>query len=375
MRRMTETTADDARHRAVPVAGLRLDAVGGLLWLSLAAWVVYTGRTPQEAAPVRDLLLMMAVVYVLARLVTRLHSWVVPAVLLGLGTLVAAWTIGAVLSGSGDDPFGYDNATGAFALAAVAAGLMVFARVRNAEARATVLCATAACGLVPWMIIAITSALLTLVLPVALVARDLGSRVRGVIVQSAVAALVVLAGTAAVGATYDGRGWVDWIVMQTLSGNRAQLWSEALELVAEHPMTGVGTNRFARESPTARGDADLGWAHNDYLQLAAETGLPGLALALALLLWVFARLWFGQRDSGTGVAAAGLAVLSIAASIDYVWHFPAVAMATAALAGSGTGAVAAVRTVPSTSRHRERRIDATVAGDAFWPQQPEHGHH
>ena len=318
-------------------AAVALDLLGVALWLALAVWVTRVARTPAEAAPVRDLLLMMGAVYALARLLTVVQLWFVPAALLTAGTVTAVWSIGEVFSGAGGSLLGYANAAAAFQLACVAAGLMAVARLRNPDLRVLAAAGTLACAFAPWLNTAITSALLALVLPVALVARHLGWRVRGVVVWSAVAALAVIAGTTAVAATYDGKGPLDWLVAQTLSGNRGQLWAEALDAAVANPMEGVGTSRFSQVSGTAGADLDLRWAHNAFLQIAAETGFPGMALALSLLVWAFTRLWVGGRDAATGVAAAGLAAMVVAASIDYVWHFPAVALATAAIAGAGGG--------------------------------------
>jgi O-antigen ligase len=379
MRSVTETV-NDAGRRSVRVTTVGLDMVGAVLWLALMVWVMRVARTPAAAAPVRDLLLVMGAVYTLSRLIVVLNAWIVPAGIVAVGTVTAVWSIGGLFGGVGSSVFGYANAAAAFHLACVAAGLMAVARLRNADARNAAVCGVIACGLVPWLSAAITSALMVLVLPVALLGRHLGTRVRNVIGWSAVAALAAVGCTAAVAATYDGDGVVDWVVAQTLSGNRGQLWQEAFDMMVANPAEGVGTNQFAQASLTARGDFDLRRAHNEFLQLGAETGLPGLGLALALLLWVFARLWVGPRDAGTAVAAAGLAAMSVAASIDYIWHFPAVALCTAALAGSGGGAGHGHGLPVPARRHRARRgnrepwVDTTLAGDALWPRKLDGGH-
>ena len=349
--------------------GLVVDLLGILVWVALLTWVVSSARTPDAAAPMRDLLLLVLGTYVLARLVSRLHRWAVPAVVAAAATVAAVWHLGGMLSVINVDPLRYANASAALYLTGCASALLVVTRARRREVRTAATCAAAVCGVMPWVDTALASAVLVLPLPFALVSREAGVRVRRVIVTSAAAAVLALGVTAVIGAAWASGSAIDVVVAQTLSGNRAQLWSEALDLMASAPVRGVGVNRFSVESPTARSDQDLRWAHNEYLQVGAETGTPGLALAVALLLWVFARLAIGGRDQGTAVAAVGLAGASIAASIDYIWHFPVVLVAVAALAGAAGG-------VPRRGRHHdvagwngEPWIDTAVAGDALWPQQ------
>ena len=356
--------ADVARSRR---AGLLVDLLGALLWAALLASVLRSARTPDAAAPMRDLLLLVAAIYVLSRLVSSLHRWVVPAVIAVLATTIAVWQLGGMISVVRVDPLGYANASAALYLTGCAAALVVAARARQREARNAAVCGAVVCAAVPWADTAFASALLALPLPIALVSRQLGVRVRKVIAASATAAVLVLGATAVIGATWRSGSSLDAVVTQTLSGNRAQLWSDALELISSSPLQGVGTNRFSVESPTASGDVDLRWAHNEYLQLGAEVGMPGLILAVAVALWVFLRLAVGGRDQGTAVAAVGLAGASIAASVDYVWHFAPVLVAAAALAGSAGGVVRRPRWRGGIVRDGKSLVDAAVAGDALSP--------
>jgi O-antigen ligase len=378
-----ERRSNVSSQPVIPRAGaIALDVLGAVLWLALVVWVARVARTPAEAAPLRDLLLMMGAVYALARVVTVLQSWVVPAALLTVGTATAVWSIGAALSGG--SLFGYTNAAAAFHVACVAAGLMAFdrlrtadvrlagtTRLRGADLRVTAVAGTVACALVPLVTMAVASTLLVLVLPVALVTRDLGWRIRAVVVWSTLAALAVIGCTVAVAATYDGRGTVDWVVASTLSGNRGLLWSEAFDAAAANPAIGVGVGRFSQVSATASADTDLRWAHNAFLQLAAETGFPGVALALALLVWTFGRLLAGGRDIATGVAAAGMSAMVVTASVDYVWHYPGVVLATAALAGCGPVRTGAARhdAGGGDSYVRPRHIDITGDAASGWPSE------
>ena len=61
-----------------------------------------------------------------------------------------------------------------------------------------------------------------------------------------------------------------------------------------------------------------------------------LVLLAALFGWGFARLWaIRAPDVVTALSAASLAALAIHASVDYVMHFPAIPLMTAALVATG----------------------------------------
>ncbi len=89
-------------------------------------------------------------------------------------------------------------------------------------------------------------------------------------------------------------------------GDRGHLATAAGRAVLDHPLTGVGLNRF----DTA---ADHGLAHdhahNLGLHVAATTGLPGLLAYLAiwgLLVWRLVKLPSGSVRTALALAAAGL---------------------------------------------------------------------
>lgn len=66
------------------------------------------------------------------------------------------------------------------------------------------------------------------------------------------------------------------------NSERLLLWSSAWHMFKDHPLTGVGAENFAEQyhniyiSPHAK-ERDLGHAHNNYLQILAETGIIGFA--------------------------------------------------------------------------------------------------
>ena len=92
-----------------------------------------------------------------------------------------------------------------------------------------------------------------------------------------------------------------------VSGSRFRIWADALQLIAQHPWTGVGWGNFnfawSLTPFPQRHTAFFDHTHNLPLQLAVELGLPLALVVCALLLWA---LWQGARRAlaATGAASA-----------------------------------------------------------------------
>lgn len=315
------------------LAGLALVAAA-IGWTLAAA--AASGGSP---IPVVSLLAASAVSLTVGRVASSRVRWAAPAIVLAAALALFLASPGATLSGSPlYGPFGYANAAGAFFVQAAVAGLMVAVSVRSTGGRALGVAAAIVFGLVPFAKSSLAAASLVAVLPaLALTARG-GKAVRLVIATCGALFVLVLASTIVLGATFTGGprvGAVDRVVDRTLSERRVALWHDALEIMNEEPVTGVGPGRFQVTSPTAVGDADARWAHDEFLQQGAEGGLVGFGLLLALFLWGFVRLRATPGpDIVTALGAVALAALGIHASVDYVLHFPAVPIAAAALVGT-----------------------------------------
>ena len=65
-------------------------------------------------------------------------------------------------------------------------------------------------------------------------------------------------------------------VMRSTTGDRIELWNQALILIRQFPLLGAGPMQYPWYNPT------LGHPHNSVLQLAAEWGLPATILVLLL---------------------------------------------------------------------------------------------
>jgi O-antigen ligase len=72
---------------------------------------------------------------------------------------------------------------------------------------------------------------------------------------------------------------------------RLAIWERGIDLIVLHPVTGVGVAGFDEAIADQRTAAGLPprWqtAHNAFIQIGAETGIPGLALFVAMIVTAF----------------------------------------------------------------------------------------
>ncbi len=105
--------------------------------------------------------------------------------------------------------------------------------------------------------------------------------------------------------------------------NRLVLWRTAMRIAADHPVlgTGFGTFRlaFAEYRPPGfayletRGDPPF--AHNVFLNLAAETGVPGLVAFILLYATALASTWRWLTRSPSASTARAVALAALAAVV------------------------------------------------------------
>ncbi|RSN16438.1 polymerase [Streptomyces sp. WAC 05977] len=120
-------------------------------------------------------------------------------------------------------------------------------------------------------------------------------------------------------------------------------WQAAARLVATHPVLGVGPGGFREEYAAASHNAELDEqtpvAHNMYLEVAAELGLPGFALFAAV---IGIAVTASERAVRTGtpsarteavvIQASLLAVLVTSAFLSEQYYLPLWALAACAVA-------------------------------------------
>lgn len=346
--------------RAVPTASLT--SAGIMVFAAAATWAMVTAAVAGSSIwPVPGLVVGSGLVAAACWALSARHPSLAPAGLVGAAAALLLVEPDAILGSSRvQGAFGYANATAAFFAQAAVAALILVVAARSRALRGLGLLAAVTFGSITFITRSWTAAILVpgVVVVALLVQRARGARA-AVVVCGALFVALLLA-TIAVGAVGVGRGdgVLDRAVRATIKEERPTLWHEALAVTADRPLLGVGPGRFATASPTAATDRDLRWAHHEFLQSAAESGLLGFALLVAIFLWGFAALWSSPPTSPAVLAAAGLAVLGMHASVDYVLHFPAVALAGAAIVGTGLGAAGASPSSISTPAPEPVRVAA-----------------
>ena len=153
-------------------------------------------------------------------------------------------------------------------------------------------------------------------------------------------------------------------VISRLTG-RGELWEAAATMVRDHPLLGVGAAGFGTALPGYQvGTVFSRFAHNSYLQVAAELGFPGLIVFAALIVVLLAgvrRVYLALDEEGSWVVLglfAGLVAVIAHNIIDYTFYMPAVALVfwwtaglalgdekAAPVAGSKAGPARAVGTI------------------------------
>ncbi|MGW2654596.1 O-antigen ligase family protein [Streptomyces sp. NPDC001478] len=119
------------------------------------------------------------------------------------------------------------------------------------------------------------------------------------------------------------------------TGERVRLWQDAVRLAGDHPVLGIGPDRFAGLSPAVRQTVGAdGKPHSAALQQAAEQGVVGVVLLGAAFAWLLHALWRSPR--GTPVvltAGAALTALAVLAGVGNALSFTPVTAGAGLLAG------------------------------------------
>ncbi len=173
-------------------------------------------------------------------------------------------------------------------------------------------------------------------------------RVRGRRSALALAALFLVGFL--VGVSYAGPELADrlgqlWSALaDPLETTRAIVALCTLEIVGLYPVFGVGLGTFSAVFPSVQ-TADLGpgfyrYAHNDFVQLLAETGVAGLVIGVAflgaLVRLSYRRLKRGEIETDwwlTLGAAASVGALTVHSLLDFNLHIPANAFLASAVVG------------------------------------------
>jgi O-antigen ligase len=296
----------------------------------LAAWIMVTGMAAgSDPLPMLGVLFVAFLAYVGGRaIISAETAGAVVGVVVAAASLAAlpsGWSSGRPRRLLGD----YANADAAWLVQGTTALVVVALSARTPSVRRW---AWAGAVLLPGLAVALDSlagaVLGGMVVLIGLVAGRLRPGPFAAVALSVVLAVVVM--TVVLAAVSTAETGPRSVAEQALSERRTALWHDALDMVAREPVVGVGPGGFSVLSPTAVSNPDTSETHSAYLQQAAETGLPGLALALCLLVWAYVGLARSGREPPLAVVGvAALTAFAVHAAVDYIAHFPVV-VATAA---------------------------------------------
>ena len=114
---------------------------------------------------------------------------------------------------------------------------------------------------------------------------------------------------------------------ETSIASRRQIATKSLTLAGEFGPVGSGVGSFPNlyqlgEDPANVDRWYVNHAHNDYLELAVETGVPGILLMLAFLLWWGRAVWQMLRSPASDQFALAGAVASAAILMHSMVDYP-----------------------------------------------------
>jgi O-antigen ligase len=145
--------------------------------------------------------------------------------------------------------------------------------------------------------------------------RSFGRRTLGAV------AVVFLVGAMVVPSSYVDRFRALWNPASThatagldvsTASDRLELWKAGLDMVAQQPVFGVGPGNYPLFLPIYRTGADPLAAHSNYVQMAAETGVPGVVLYLALFVGTLVALGRIARNAGADWPRRAASMLQLA---------------------------------------------------------------
>lgn len=336
------------------------DVTGVLVLGACAGWALITAAG-RDARPEGLLLAVLAVGagYATGRMTGSLLPAGAAAGAGALGVFLALFGPSSrVLPGSFDfaGPAGRSGVTAALLTLAVGA-LCCAAWAASSEAARVVLRLLAA-GTVVCALLVGTPVGFTAALAVLLCSLGAGRmRRRGVCLGAmALAAAAVTGVTFAVAQDVLPRA-ATTALHEQLTGHRVELWQDAAGIARQHPLLGSGPDTFGELSVTARGThsgatraAETGRAvehvpvlgaprpdgkpHSAPFQVAAEQGLPGLALLAGAFGWLLMALRASPRPTPVVLTAgAALSALAALAAIGNALSFTQVTVGAGLLAG------------------------------------------
>ena len=154
-----------------------------------------------------------------------------------------------------------------------------------------------------------------------------------------------------------------------ISGSRFRIWADALQLIAAHPLTGVGWGNFnfawSLTPFPNRHTAFFDHTHNLPLQLAVELGVPMALLICGLLLWALWQAWQRALAAEPAASAAGrcavmmVVLIGLHSLLEYPLWYAYFLLPTAFVWGFALGLPPARRGMP-TGRQASKRASGDM---------------
>ena len=166
------------------------------------------------------------------------------------------------------------------------------------------------------------------------------------------AALALAAGLAAFG---PGDG--------PLSGflhGREDTWRAGVETFLDRPLQGAGADAFLAGSAPHQDGASILFAHSLPLELAAELGVLGLLLALALYAAAGRLAWAGRTTRAGWIFGPCVVAFPLANLVDWPWHLAGSGAVWAAGCGALAGSLRSPANPPGTTRASEPHLQGDI---------------
>lgn len=144
---------------------------------------------------------------------------------------------------------------------------------------------------------------------------------------------VFVAGGAAASVAYVRAAETD--VMGASKRGRFLVWQDVVAMLPNHGPFGAGAGTFAVAFPpfrTFRSGDRFAHAHNEYLEVAVETGLVGL-LAIGAAVWWLGRSTPDRDEALASRLSLGVAAVALHALVDFPFRIPALLLGAAAFVG------------------------------------------
>lgn len=137
---------------------------------------------------------------------------------------------------------------------------------------------------------------------------------------------------------------------------RSDIWTDTAKAIGDHGLAGSGIGTFPSVYPQYEDPATIertfvNHAHNEYLEIALEAGLPGMLLLALFLAWWGSRAFTIWRSPNADVLARAACIASAAILLHSLVDFPV------RTAGIATSLALALALMATQARRREVRLD------------------